>query len=241
MGAGGNQKTPSAEAIAKEFAIAYNTCYIKGNGPEALKHVQDEFDSLVTIIFEELSADDVSQNGRKLSANYLKHLLDVQNGGQVRIRNVMLHFKPRQPRIICVNDTPKEWLRAIEGLNDTDKQPLEKRLLFVHMDELVISDAAVEAHEADLDEIVNTGKRRRLEHHSAAGTEISKALPWEEPSTSAGSESGSRAACSSSSPSGKSDGDSAAAFESLWCSDDSSDDGSAAGRRRARDGEGGGV
>ena len=40
-GAGGNQKTPSAEAIAKEFAIAYNKCYINGNGPEALKHVQD--------------------------------------------------------------------------------------------------------------------------------------------------------------------------------------------------------
>ena len=75
-----------------------------------------EFESLVTIIFEELSADDVSQNGRKLSANYLKHFLDVQNGGQVRIRNVMLHLNPRQPRIICVNDTPKEWLRAIEGL-----------------------------------------------------------------------------------------------------------------------------
>ena len=210
-GAGGNQKTPSAEAIAKEFAIAYDKWYIKGNGPEALKHVQEEFESLVTIIFEELSAGDVSQNGKKLSANYLKHLLDVQNGGQVRIRNVMLHFKPRQPRIICVNDTPKEWLQAIEGLKDTDKQPLEKRLLFVHMDELVITDAAVKAHEADLDEIVNAGKRRRREHHSTAGADILMALPWEEPSTSAGSAGGSCAGFSSSSASAKSDADSAAA------------------------------
>ena len=85
----------------------------------------------------------------------------------------MLHFKPLQPRIICVNDTPQEWLQAIEGVKDTDKLPLEKRVLFVHVDELVISPKAVAAYEADLDEIVNAGKRRRLEHYSAAGSEIS--------------------------------------------------------------------
>ena len=118
-GAGGNQKTPSAEAIAKDFAIRYNTQCIKGNGPEALKKVQDEFDRLVAVIFEELSADDVAQHGKELSANYFKHHLDVRNGGRVRVRNVMLHFRSLQPRIICVNDTPKEWLRAIEGVKDT--------------------------------------------------------------------------------------------------------------------------
>ena len=172
-GAGGNQKTPCAEAIAKEFAIRYDTKYIKGNGPEALKKVQEEFERLVPVIFEEFSADDVAQNGKKLSANYFKHLLDVRNGGQVRVRNVMLHFKPLQPRIICINDTPKEWLQAIEGVKDTDKLPLEKRVLFVHVDELVISPKAVAAYEADLDEIVNAGKRRRLEHYSTASSEIS--------------------------------------------------------------------
>ena len=213
-GAGGNQKTPSAEAIAKDFAIRYNTQYIKGNGPEALKKVQDEFDRLVPVIFEEFSADDVAQNGKKLSANYFKHLLDVRNGGQVRVRNVMLHFKPLQPRIICINDTPKEWLRAIEGVKDTDKLPLEKRVLFVHVDELVITPAAVAAYEADLDEIVSAGKRRRVEHYSAAGVEISSTIPIEEPSTSAGS----------SSVSGMSEGDSVKTFESLWSSDETSGD-----------------
>ena len=183
-GAGGNQKTPSAEAIAKEFAIRYNTKYIKGNGPEALKGVQDEFERLVPVIFEELSADDVAQNGKKLSANYFKHLLDVRNGGQVRVRNVMLLFKPLQPRIICINDTPEEWLQAIDGVKDTDKLPLEKRILFVHVDELVISPKAVAAYEADLDEIVNAGKRRRLEHYSAIDVEKSTKTP----STSADSE-----------------------------------------------------
>ena len=86
-GAGGNQKSPSAEAIAKDFAIRYNTAYIKGSSPEALKKVQFKFDRLVTVIFEEFSADDVSQHGKMLSANYFKHLLDVRNGGQVRIKD----------------------------------------------------------------------------------------------------------------------------------------------------------
>ena len=142
-----------------------------------LKKVQDEFERLVPVIFEEFSANDVAQNGKRLTANYFKHLLDVQNGGQVRVRNVMLNFKPLQPRIICINDTPKEWLRAIEGVKDTDKLPLEKRVLFVHVDELVISPKAVEAYGANLDEIVNAGKRRRLEHCSTITDSKSTSAP----------------------------------------------------------------
>ncbi len=38
------------------------------------------------------------------------------------------------------------------------------------MDELLISPEAVAAYEADLDEIVNAGKQRRLEHYSAPST-----------------------------------------------------------------------
>ena len=135
----------------------------------------------------------------------------------MRARNVMLNFKPLQPRIICINDTPKEWLQAIEGVKDTDKLPLEKRVLFVHVDELVISPGAVAAYEADLDDIVKAGKRRRLEHYSeysAMDIEVSSTVLNEEPSASAGS----------SSISGKSDADSVGALDSLWSCDESSDD-----------------
>ena len=141
----------------------------------------------------------------------------------------MFHFKPLQPRIICVNDTPKEWLRAIEGVKDTDKLPLEKRVLFVHVDELVISPEAVAAYEADLDDIVKAGKRRRLEHYSeysAMDIEVSSTVLNEEPSTSAGS----------SSISGKSDSDSIGALESLWSSDESSDDEGGVAPTRTADG-----
>ena len=68
-----------------------------------------------------------------------------------------------QPRIVCINDEPEAWLEAIANRNDTDRTPLKKRLLFVHIDEPVIAPEAVAAHEADLDALVCQGKRRRLE------------------------------------------------------------------------------
>ena len=148
----------------------------------------------MVVILEELSANDVSQHGRKLSPNYMKHLLVVTNGGQVRIRNTMLCFHPLQPRILCVNDQPDDWLKAIEHCKDTDGLPLRKRLLFLHVDELVVSDAAIEAHDADLDAMVAEGKKRRLELGYGASREVASAststAPPSEDTPSEGSQSG---------------------------------------------------
>ena len=173
-GEAGLAKTPSAEAIANDIAIRYGSNrYIRASCPEALKAVQEEFERLVPIIFEDMSAGDVSQHGKKLSANYFKHLFDAKSGGQCRVRNTMLRFKPLQPRILCINDTPQEWLKAIEGMQDSDKLPLEKRLFCVHVDQFAISKEAVAEHEADLDAMVSDGKRRRLEYYSEQGIDIS--------------------------------------------------------------------
>ena len=98
-----------------------------------------------------------------MSANYLKHLFDVLNGGQCSVRHTFVCFQPLQPKILCINDTPEDWLKAVEGKTDADDEPLKKRLFFVHIDELVLTEQAVESHEADLDELVEQGKRRRLE------------------------------------------------------------------------------
>ena len=167
-------KTPPAEAIANYIAIRYGSNrYIGASCPEALKAVQEEFERLVPIIFEDMSAGDVSQHGKKLSANYFKHLFDAKSGGQCRVRNTMLRFKPLQPRILCINDTPQEWLKAIEDMQDSDKLPLEKRLFCVHVDEFAISKEAVAEHEADLDAMVSDGKRRRLEYYSEQSIDIS--------------------------------------------------------------------
>ena len=115
------------------------------------------------MILEELRADDTSQHWRKLSANYLKELLNVPDGGQCRIRNTNVIFFPRQPKILCVNDKPEDWLKAVKGKKDSDDVPLERRLLFVEADDFLIDPKAVEAHESALDEVMQKFKQRRIE------------------------------------------------------------------------------
>ena len=115
------------------------------------------------MIFDELAANDVSQNGKQLSPSYLKHLLNVRDGGQCRIRNVNLNFHPFMPRILCINDEPEKWLKVVEGINDVHETPLKKRLFFGEVNEFLLDMRAVEAHEEELDALVADGKRRRLE------------------------------------------------------------------------------
>ena len=78
---------------------------------------------------------------------------------------------PLQPKIICINDKPQDWLRAVDGITGADEEPMKKRLFFVHVDEPVIAPSAVAAHEADLDAIVAQGKRRRKELQGGPASE----------------------------------------------------------------------
>ena len=169
-GKGGRGKTPTADAVAKHFAISYDTNrYMSTGNVDALKEVQDEFGEHVPVVLEDMSANDTSQHGRKLSANYLKHLLNVQDGGQCRIRNKNINFFRRQPRILCINDSPQDWMRAVHGLTDADGVPLAKRLFFVNADEMLVSAEAIASHEEDLEEIVREGKRRKMDYDRAHG------------------------------------------------------------------------
>jgi len=137
--------------------------YCKASSPDALKPAQEYVGKCVPVILEELSAKDVSQHGRKMSANYLKQLFEIRDGGQCRVRNTCACFHPLQPKILCINDTPQDWLNLVEGVQGTDDEPLRKRLFFVHIDEPVLAVEAARAHEEDLDALVAQGKRRRLE------------------------------------------------------------------------------
>ena len=168
-GKGGRGKSQCARAIAKYIATGHGTNKYLGTGNlDALKTVQHEFAEYVPVILEELSADDTSQHGRKLSANYLKELLNVPDGGQCRIRNTNVIFFPRQPKILCVNDKPEDWLKAVKGKKDSDDVPLERRLLFVEADDFLIDPKAVEAHESALDEVMQKFKQRRRECNDLA-------------------------------------------------------------------------
>ena len=164
-GDAGLAKSPAAKCIANYLAVSYETKYLVASSPEALRPALEEFHRCVPVIFEELTVNDVSQHGRKLGTSFLKHLLNVRDGGQCRIRFQNLNFPPLMPRILCINDTPDVWLKAVEGIDESHEVPLKKRLLFVKVDEFALDGGAVEEHERDLDEIVASGKRRRLEQH----------------------------------------------------------------------------
>ena len=171
-GAAGRQKTPTAATIANHLAENYNVGgYCNASSPDALKPAQEYFGKCVPVIFEDLSAADVSQQGRKMSPNYLKQLFEIRDGGQCRVRNSCVCFHPLQPKIMCINDKPENWLKAVDGITGADDEPLKKRLFFVHIDEPVIAPSAVAAHEADLDAIVAQGKRRRLELQGGPSSE----------------------------------------------------------------------
>ena len=81
------------------------------------------------VILEELSAADASQQGRNMSANYLKQLFEIRAGGQCRVRNTCVCFHPLQPKILCINDTPEAWLRAVDGHTDANNEPLKKKVV----------------------------------------------------------------------------------------------------------------
>ena len=92
-GDGGQQNTPTAAAIANYLAENYDVGhYCKASSPDALKPAQEYFGKCVPVILEELSAADVSQQGRKMSANYLKQLFEIRDGGQCRVRNTCVCF-----------------------------------------------------------------------------------------------------------------------------------------------------
>ena len=77
-GGGGRQQTPTAAGIANHLAENYDVGhYCKASSPDALKPAQEYFGRCVPVILEELSAKDVSQQGRKMRANYLKQLFET--------------------------------------------------------------------------------------------------------------------------------------------------------------------
>ena len=116
-GGGGRQKTPTVLGIANHLAKNYDVGhYCKASSPDALKPAQEYFGRCVPVILEELSAKDVSQQGRNMSGNYLKQLFEIRDGGQCRVRNTLVCFHPLQPKIFCINDKPQDWLRAVDGI-----------------------------------------------------------------------------------------------------------------------------
>ena len=158
-------KTPLAEALAARWAEMYQPgsgeYYIVTSTPDSLRLMADE-DLLapgVPIIFEELEAKDRKAHARPLTANVMKHLCGVRDGGVVsaRYRDFALHRK--QPRIICCNSDPQDWLDAITD-NERDQLALRKRVVFFELTRPVISTESDDTLGLDLQHFLNEGHTR---------------------------------------------------------------------------------
>ena len=169
-GPGGRGKTQAARCIAKHLAIGHGASrYVSTGCVDELKAAQNEFAERVPVVLEELGANDVSQHGRPLSANYLKNLLNVPDGGTCRVRNKNIRFCRWQPRILCINDKPEDWLRRIGDMRDTDSAALRRRVFFVHADEALLAPEAIAAHDAELGAVMRKFKQRKQEYNEKRG------------------------------------------------------------------------
>ena len=78
MGEGRARQNPSRPCHRKYIAAGHGTNkYVSTGDVDARNAIQHEFAQYVPVILEDMSADDTSQHGCKLSANYLKDLFDA--------------------------------------------------------------------------------------------------------------------------------------------------------------------
>jgi hypothetical protein len=158
-------KTPLAEAIAARFARMYQEgeeeCYIVTSTPDSLRLMADEelLAPGVPIVLEELEAKDRKSHARPLTANAMKQLCGVSDGGVMSARYRDFALNRKQPRIICCNSEPQQWLNDIT-MDDTDQQALKKRTIFFKVAEAVISDASNEAQHEEMTAFLDEGHKR---------------------------------------------------------------------------------
>jgi hypothetical protein len=157
-------KTPLAEAIAARFAQMYQQgegeCYIVTSTPDSLRLLADE-DLLaegVPIILEELEAKDKS-HARPLTANAMKHLRGVKDGGVMSARYRDFALNRRQPRMICCNGTMAQWLDGITT-DERDRDALRKRIVFFHVPTNLVTHKTETDYAAELTSFYDAGIAR---------------------------------------------------------------------------------
>jgi hypothetical protein len=100
-------KPPLAAAIALRLARMYqqggDETYVVTSTPDSLRMLADE-DLLqpgIPIIFEELEGRDRKSHAKPLTANMMKHLCGIVDGGCISARYRDFTLTQRQPRMIC--------------------------------------------------------------------------------------------------------------------------------------------
>ena len=157
-------KSPLVEATAARFARMYqekDEFYIVTSTPDSLRLLADE-DLLVEgvpIIFEELEGKDNKSHARPLTANAMKHLCGVKDGGVMSARYRDFALNRKQPRMITTNSDPAQWLNDIT-MEGRDQDALKKRIVFFNICEPLITDASNGDLNTDLQAFVDEGHAR---------------------------------------------------------------------------------
>jgi hypothetical protein len=158
-------KSPLAAAIALRLARMYqdgdDEAYVVTSTPDSLRMLADEdlLRSGVPVVFEELEGKDRKSHARPLTANTMKHLCGIPDGGTVSARYRDFALQQKQPRLICVNSTPDEWLDGITT-DLRDREALQKRCVFFEVSEAVLKSTAGDARDVEFGEFLAAGHAR---------------------------------------------------------------------------------
>ena len=147
-------KTPLALAVAAYWALGtpgvpFEDLYVIYTGTMAnLNKVSAHgyTRELQPIVIDDSELNDPNQNRtggggdhQKLRANYIKHFLNVKDGGEVGARLKQVCLEGRVPRIVCINGEVADWVPDSVSEGDTQRAgAIDKRLaVFEVTDELV--------------------------------------------------------------------------------------------------------
>ena len=160
-------KTPLAESMAARFAEMYQVSgeyYVVTSTPDSLRILADEelLAPGVPVIMEELEAKDRKSHARPLTANVMKHLCGVRDGGVLSARYRDFAFHRKQPRIICCNSDPESWLSDIT-MDKKDQLAIRKRTVFFEINTPVISAASDDGLNVELQAFLAEGVQRLAE------------------------------------------------------------------------------
>ncbi len=114
----------------------------------------------IPIVFDELDADDKKQHRGKLTANFMKQLTGVKDGGVLGARYQDFALHKNQPRMINSNaESMDKWLDGITSKPE-DRLALRKRIAFFHVPQSVIPASANETYDQELEAYANAGSMR---------------------------------------------------------------------------------
>lgn len=167
-------KTPCARALAAYWALGmdkpFNELFIIYTGTmanlnrvSALGYMQQ----LQPLVIDDSELDDGNQNrtgagdNQKLRANYVKHLLNVSDGGEVGARFNQVNIEARQPRIVCINGSVKDWLPKGICNGDDHEAAIYKRIVVFEFKDSVVPEQVQEDHAQMLRGLGDSMKARR--------------------------------------------------------------------------------